>query len=170
MGLLRFQVRTLVASALLATVVVLVPSFAEAGMKTILPSEMVPRKSLTDFIATPSFLSLSEVAAVVAGFSAPVQLPVGSTITKVTLFFRGSGTDQTWLYLRRVRLAAGSPDDQASALAQAINLTDSTGDVVAVDLTFESGAGRKVQRGWTYYLYLQLQGSSTFSGAKIYYK
>ena len=144
---------------------------AGAVVVDVIPSQMIAADAGTEFRATPQFLgSNSTDPNHVAIFYAPLTLPVGATITKVVLYYQGDPQGETWLFLRRAKIMTGSSDDTDQVLAHVSNLTTSQPGVIAAILPFTPGAVQVVQKGWTYYLMLQLESNAPqFYGAKVTY-
>lgn len=163
--------RGILVAACLVALTIFPATAARTAVLEVIPSEMIAADAGIPFRATPHFLyNASTDPNHVAIFYAPVKLPTGATITKTVLFYQGDPVEQTWLFLRRAKIMTGSSDDTDQVLASASNLTTSESGIVAVTLTFTPGAVKVVQKGWTYYLMLQLESNvPQFYGAKITY-
>jgi len=106
----------------------------EAGTYTIPPCAFTPldyqRSTLTPWYAYPSELYVNGPVAYEAGFVAPLNLPNGVTIKKITIYFtdeRDAEFQEVIFWFKRVKLSTGVQEDFASGA------TDELG----------SGAGRR---------------------------
>ena len=92
-----------------------------------------------------------------------VNLPVGRTITKLTLFYSGPGTDLTTATLNRVRLG------EQFQLVAAINAISNTGtDVWSIQQT--SIDRPLIESGFTYYVWVEAGTNARVWGVKINYE
>jgi hypothetical protein len=95
-------------------------------------------------------------------FSAPVILPVGRKIVKVTYYHVGMGAPYSSLKIMRVR-AGETPEKLGNKSS-----TDSTGKPIPVDVPI---AGDPVIRGaYRYYILVSVSSTSFFEGAKVVYR
>jgi hypothetical protein len=161
-------------SAVLAVAVfaltILTASVSWATVIRVLPTEMIAAEAGIPFFALPNVLrNGSTDPNNVAVFYAPLNLPVGATITKVVLYYWPDEVGRTSLDLRRSKMMVGSSDTD-QVIATAYSLTSIPAGVIAMPLAFTPDAVAVVQKGWTYYLVLVLESDRPeFRGAKITY-
>ncbi len=139
------------------TVALLVPAVAQAGSIKIWPDQLKP--------VIPSAPYQQSVPAVCNGiFYAPLTLPVGAMITKITYYHMGQTTPSgTSLYIFRLKMG-GHREQLAGGTS-----TDSTGEIIRVNVP--TPADSTIRAGYRYYIGINsINENSNFMGVKITYQ
>ncbi len=139
------------------TVALLVPAVVQAGSIKIWPDQLKP--------VIPSAPYQQSVSVVCNGiFYAPLTLPVGAIITKITYYHMGQTTPAgTSLYIFRLKMG-GHREQLAGGTS-----TDSTGEIIRVDVP--TPADSTIRAGYRYYVGINsINENSNFMGVKITYQ
>jgi hypothetical protein len=142
---------------LLITVALMAPAIAEAKSITIWPDQLKPANPNNDY--------WQDVSIVRGGsFYAPLKLPLGARITKITYYHLGMGSEAYTSLMILCTKMGDYPDPLGSESS-----TDTTEKVVAVEVVLSSGA--IIRAGYRYYVFVEsLNYDSHFMGVKITYR
>ena len=142
----------------LITVALMTPAVAEAKSIKIWPDQMRPIDPTSYYRQEVSYVSNSS-------FYAPINVPVGARITKITLYHYGMGSPA----LTEIQIFRTKMDNVTEFLLSA-NSSDSTGQVVPVDLSLSAEFGT-IRTGYRYFFRVTSQNTaSQIKGVKITYQ
>jgi hypothetical protein len=146
----------------LVSAALLTPIIAQAGSVKIWPDQL----KATD-PGCAYYQDATSLAAESCDFTAPVNLPVGARITKITLYRILYPSATTSLSLERIKMG-----NLSNTLAEGEGSTNVEGEVEVVDVPFtvEPPSDPVVRAGYRYYIHVWTSGWAQFRGAKIDYR
>ena len=135
----------------------IVPAIVDAGSLKIWPDQLKPTSPAFSYVQ-PGFLVSNGT------FYAPVALPSGSRVVKLSYYHRGTSA-QASTALSIVRMQMGN----ASELMGSQSSTDATGTVIPVDVSITGDP--IIKKGYRYYVVVSADNtSSNVQGVKIVYE
>jgi len=146
----------------LIIVALMAPAVAQAGTLQIWPDQLKIENPVPVTGYNQNHLRVGN-----GGFSAPLKLPVGTRITKVTYYHLGlSSGAYTYIYIARVKMGNGSEDVWAQSSE------DSTGTIIPVDvpLSVDPIGDPIIRPGYRYYVIVNANDASAIFGVKINYR
>lgn len=150
---------------LLAVVVpvVLTPAILPAASITIWPNQLSVRYLGSPAEIVPTYASAAGGGSTPCFFTAPVSLPVGSTVTRLRYYYRHYGLKNTTVTLRRYTM--GQPETDMAVVSF-------TGDNAAITaVTTNTIAFPVVTAGYRYYVDVTSSGNAAqIHGIKIFYR
>ena len=147
----------------LIAVALMTPAVAQAGSIKIWPDQLkADDPPGITYYQTPYTLAAENCT-----FRAPITLPVGARITKITYYRVGYAQTSTWFNLGRIKMGT-TGDDLAYILEQYSTNTD----IEAVNVPFyaDPPADRVIRAGYRYFIEVNSTGWAQFRGAKIDYQ
>ena len=141
----------------LIAVELMTATIAQAGSRKIWPDQLKPMDPNTDaYQQVVSYVSNGE-------FFAPLTLPTGATITKITYYhFDSSAPAQTSLFIEGMKMG-----EFPYTLGYGSS-SDSTGAMISVDV--DLAPNPTIRAGYRYYIRVQSSSGSYLMGVKITYQ
>lgn len=140
----------------LIVVALMTPAVAQGGAIKIWPDQLKPTYPNAGY--TQSLYAASN-----GEFYAPLSLPVGARIVKLTFFHKGSTAPAyTWVWLGRVKMGA-----ESETLGN-LTSTDSSNTIIKLEVPITGDA--VIRGGYRYYLGVVCGSDSWFRGARIDYQ
>ncbi len=163
--------RTIGPAAALVAAFVLAPVSGKAGIRVIAPEHLQPVTRESEAFEISTWRATSDDATE-AYFQAPVNLPRGVRIRKMTLYSWGSVSSTRRVYLYRVRtgepaerLMAATTQEDRSQLGEAPVAT------VATPLPAVPSGAFRVRRGYRYYVQLYVSSyNGQIQGVTVNYR
>jgi len=146
----------------LITAALMAPAISQAGSLKIWPDQLKADVSLgSAYYQTPFNLAAEN-----GMFRAPITLPVGARITKITYYRTGYAQTSTGFSLMRIKM--GNTSDAVADIFEQFSVN---GDIEAVDVPFhmDPPADRAIRAGYRYFIEVTSNGWAIFWGAKIDY-